>query len=122
MSDRRHRLAHVAPLQDGEVRPGYYRMRLVKGAATSVVRIWYGPPRDPVTGEELDRSWRHHAEVNGVPMPLDRVWPACIGEPIDRETHDFYVADRRWAAQHAPHLPEAQPDQAVDWSTAPLPF
>lgn len=126
MTDRpaqqRHPLAHVAPLVDGEVRAGLYAIRLVKGAPRSAVRIWHGPPHDPVTGEELDRSWRWQATLNGVPCPLDRVWPACVGEPIDKATHDYLAADRRWAAQHAPHLPEAQPDKPVDWATAPLPF
>ena len=122
MTERQHRLAHVAPLVDGEVRAGLYAIRLVKGAPRSAVRIWHGPPADPVTGELLDRSWRWQVTLNGVSCPLDRVWPSCVGDPIDRATYDFLVADRRWAAQHAPHLPEAQPDRPVDWSTAPLPF
>jgi len=38
---------------------GYYLIRLDRARRVSVpVRVWYGPPNDPETGEPLDRSHR----------------------------------------------------------------
>jgi hypothetical protein len=71
---------------------GYYRFRLRSGSVFGGVRIWYGAPLDPVTGEELDRSWRWQALFNGEPIDLDRVWPTCAGDPI---TEDEYQTSTR---------------------------
>ena len=35
---------------------GYYRTRLRSGGVQVGVYIWFGPPFDPETGEELDRG------------------------------------------------------------------
>ena len=52
----------IAPITDTPI-PGFYRMRLRSGGQPVGVRVWFGPPADPVTGEELDRSWRWQATV-----------------------------------------------------------
>lgn len=103
--------------------PGWFRMRLVKGGPTVPARIAYGPQRDPETGLELDRSWLWHGEINGQPDPnptpaptetVMRIWTS--GAPITEAEHDYLAADRAWAAEFAPHLPEANPTRRIDLS------
>lgn len=103
---------------------GFFRFRLHGGAVRGGVRIWYGPPLDPVTGEELDRSWRWQAEFDGEPIPFDRVWPACAGEPITEQEYQRFVARKRWAEQHAPDSAYADRAKRHDplSSSSPLPF
>ena len=103
---------------------GFYRYRLHGGAVRGGVRLWYGPPHDPVTGEVLDRSWRWQAEMDGEPVAFDRVWPGCAGEPVSEDVYRQFVARRKWAEQHAPGSAYAKPGQRYDpLSTAtPLPF
>lgn len=103
---------------------GYYRFRLRGGAVRGAVRIWHGPPLDPVTGEELDRFWRWQAEFDGEAIDIDRVWPACAGEPISEREYREYVARRIWAETHAPESAFAQRGKRLDplSSQNPLPF
>lgn len=81
---------------------GYYRMRLRSGAVKSGIRVWYGPPHDPVTGEELDRSWRWQAMADGEAVDLDRIWPACAADPITEADYLYLLRRREWAQEHAP--------------------
>lgn len=103
---------------------GYYRCRLVSGGVKGGVRLWHGPPHDPVTGEELDRSWRWQAEFDGEYIDLDRVWPGCAGDPITETEYRRYVSRRRWAESHAPETPYAQRNKRIDLldPTTPLDF
>lgn len=101
---------------------GFYQMKLRSGGVMVGVRIWHGPPLDPLTGEELDRSWRWQASINGRPAELDDVWPKCAAEPIDEQEHAYLTERQRWAEAHAPESPQANPKQRVDLLTAPLPF
>lgn len=101
---------------------GYYRMRLRRGAHAVGIRIWNGPPLDPDTGEEMDRSWRWQATCNGRPIELERVWPQCMAEPISKEKHDRLAALQAWGEQRAPDSPQANPRKPIDHLTSPLPF
>ncbi len=103
---------------------GFFRFRMHGGAVRGGVRIWFGPPHDPVTGEELDRSWRWQSEMNGDLVDFDRVWPACAREPISEAEYRAYCARTDWARQNAPHSAYADPMKRIDpLSTAsPLPF
>src|SRR5690606_3204433 len=108
-----HPLAHIAPTGDDPV-AGTYRMRQVKGGVWVGVRIWFGPPADPDRPYHLlDRSWRWQACMNGRRCPVERAWPRCVAEPFSFGQYRYLLADRRWAANHAPGLPEAAPGQAV---------
>ena len=66
------------------------------------VELRFGPPLDPVTGEELDRGWRWMAFVNGEPIAFERVWPMCAGDPITEDEYRRYCARKAWAQEHAP--------------------
>ncbi len=101
---------------------GYYRMRLRSGGIYVGIRIWYGPPLDPVDGTELDRSYRWQATANGQEIPMDRVWPKCADDGIDKAEHDYLKATQAWAQQHAPDSPQANPTQRINPLTAPTPF
>jgi hypothetical protein len=101
---------------------GLYRARLVQGGVYVGVRIWFGPPHDPVTGEQLDRSWRWQATANGELIPLDRVWPRYADKRIDQAEYDYLVAMQRWGEAHAPDSPQANPRRKINLLTAPLPF
>ena len=80
---------------------GFYRMRLRSGAVPCGVRIWHGPPHDPDTGEEMDRSWRWQAEANGDPVDIDDVWPPRRGfSSIDQA--EYRLLCRRMGARACP--------------------
>ncbi len=51
------------------------------------VRIWYGPPFDPDTGDELDRSHRWMAIQDGYEIDPFEVWPWCCHRPITTERY-----------------------------------
>lgn len=121
----RHGPMHAVPaLSVSEPEAGFFRYRLVSGGVRGGVRIWFGPPHDPVTGEEMDRSWRWQAEFDGEPVEFDRVWPACIGDPISEADYRAYCARKEWAQQNAPRSAYAERTRRVDplSSDTPLPF
>lgn len=101
---------------------GFYRARLRSGGMMVGIRIWYGAPHDPVTGDEMDRSHRWQAEANGRYIELDHVWPGCAGEPIDQAEHDHLKSLQDWAVNHAPASSMANPYRKADLLTMPLPF
>jgi hypothetical protein len=54
------------------------------------IKLWYGPPSDPVTGEELDRSWRWQALIDGHETEWYEVWPN--GRPISQGQYEMMLA------------------------------
>lgn len=103
---------------------GFYAVKLRSGAVRMGVQIRFGPPLDPVTGEELDRGWRWMAFLDGEYIELDAVWPACTGEPITEAEYQRFCARKRWAEQEAPQSAYAQRGRKLDpFSVSePLPF
>lgn len=103
---------------------GLYRYRLRSGAIYGAVRIWHGPPLDPVTGEELDRGWRWQATFNGEYIDLERVWPACGRMPIDQAEYDRLTRQAEWARDAAPDSAYADHRKKIDRLSldTPLPF
>jgi len=101
---------------------GLYRMKLVSGGVFVAVRIWFGPPLDPIDGTELDRSPRWQAHANSKPVALDRVWPRCAADPIDAQEYAYLLARKAWGEEHAPGSPQARPDQPINLLNAPFPI
>ena len=104
---------------------GFFRHRLSSQSVAVGVRIHFGPPLDPVTGEELDRSWRWQADVNGEPFDdFDRIWPACLAEPISEADYLIFCKRQDWARENAPDSSYAKPGRKYDplSTTQPLPF
>lgn len=103
---------------------GFYRARLVSGGVRGGVRLWFGPPNDPITGEELDRSHRWQAQFEGEYVDLDRVWPVCAGDPITEAEYREYCARAAWARENAPKSAFADRRKRHDPLSAdtPIPF
>lgn len=93
---------------------GFYRHRFGRDTIEVGVRIWHGPPLDPVTGEELDRSWRWQAEVNGCLVDFERVWPACALNVVSEADYRTFCARQSWAKESAPKSAYAQPGRKID--------
>lgn len=102
--------------------PHLYRVRLVKGAAWSAVKVWYGQPLDPLTSELLDRSPRWQVEVNGtlINEPFDLVMlidgqaPIVKGERIDEVEYRYLLKTHSWAREYEPDAPEANPRKRIN--------
>ena len=118
----RHPAAHVAPLVDGEVRPGLYKVRLVRGAAWSAVRIYFGRPLwlKPTLGRAKG-PWGYYALCNGLPIALSEVWPKCVVWPVPRWEYGYLRRLNRWAARRDPTSPEGAVRSPVDWLRAAPP-
>lgn len=103
---------------------GFYRLRLGQGTVAVGVKVFHGPPLDPITGEELDRSWRWQAHADGEPIDFDRVWPACIRNPISEQDYRRFLSRKAWAREHAPDSAYAETGRKVDHlsNNTPLPF
>lgn len=99
---------------------GFYKMRLRSGAVFVGIRIWFGPPLDPVTREELDRSLRWQALANDRDIDLSRVWPKCADMPIDAGEYAYLTSLEQWGREHAPNSPQANPNQPINLLTAPI--
>jgi hypothetical protein len=99
---------------------GFYRTRLRSGAHPVGIKIWYGPPLDPDTGEEMDRGYRWQAYCNDSYIELDRVWPNCGGDPIDQTEYAYLCDVQRWGEQNASSGPQANPYRPVNLLTAPF--
>lgn len=94
---------------------GFYLHSMASNTVRGAVRIYYGPPLDPVTGEELDRSWRWQADFNGEPVEnFDTVWPACAGNPISESLYRRYCRRLAWAQQEAPDSAYADNRRKID--------
>lgn len=102
---------------------GYFRYRLGSGQPYIGVRVLFGPPTDPYTGEELDRGWRWQLEIQGdryLPSgeahDWNRHWPACAQpeNAITEAEYRGYIAKQAWARQHAPKSAFAEPGRKVD--------
>lgn len=102
-----------APLVDVP-EAGFYRTKLVRGGPWCGVRIWFGAPPDPETGEPLDRSPRWQAEINGNLADIDQVWPYVAGRFIDEAEYRYLTALSKHAKAWDRSLPEAKPTQAID--------
>ncbi len=122
---RTGRFANEAPRQIDRPRPGYFKLRLIKGGPYVPARLWLSPPRDPLTGEMLDRIpgpvvQVAHFPVTDDPRRVAQVWES--GETISPATHAYMCVKADWARTYSPHAPAANPLRRVDLLTAPPPF
>lgn len=101
--------------------PGFYRFRLKRGAPPVGIRIYFGLPLEPWTGEVMDRAPCWNARMNAAWIDIDRVWPAAMKEPIDEAEYRFLAQAANYAVRNDAYDPRAQPHKAVDWSTASVP-
>lgn len=118
-SEFTHRFEGIDASEPAE---GFYRFRLRSGGVFGVVRLRYGPPDDPITGEPLDRSWRWQADFNGEYVDLHRVWPACARNPVTEADYRRAIKRQEWAQEHAPGTAYADPRARHDPLSSPMPF
>lgn len=116
---------------------GFYLIRLDRSRRVSVpVRVWFGPPADPDTGDELDRSPRWQVQVGfqlleeeALPLriggvwiqDLSDVWPSCATDPIDEIDWRYRLERAEWATDHAPEDAYSQLGGRIDPMTCVLP-
>lgn len=122
---RTGRFAGEAPRPVDRPRPGFFRLRLVKGGPYVPARLWIGPPLDPETREPLDRSHRPMVQIADFPATdhpdrVERVW--LYGETISAERFQAMRVRAAWARLHQPDAPIANPLAPVDVSTMRPPF
>ena len=99
---------------------GCYRFKLRRGAPPVALRFWLGPPIDPDTGEEMERSPRWQCRVNGTELvPVERYWPQCARDPISLEEHNRLC---RLSATLDPASPYYDPTRPIDRLKTPMPF
>jgi hypothetical protein len=100
--------------------PGCYLIRLARGGPPVALRIWFGAPLDPDTGEELDRAPRWMAQINGTSLiEFDRVWPECAKRPISDAEHDRIAKASLTVDRSDPFY---DPKRPVDYMKTPMPF
>ncbi len=112
---------------------GHYLVR--RGGRVDIpVRIWFGPPVDPETGEELDRSPRWQVQVGfdrleeepvrvgGIWIEdLTDVWPSCGRFPVDEADYAYRMERATWSAQYDPDDAHAEVGGRIDPMTCTLP-
>jgi len=97
--------------------PGWFAVRQVRRGPEVALQVQHQPTPDPTTGEinwERPHIWTYTLGGKIVHEDMARCPRIWIGREIDQAEYDFLLADRHWAAENAPHTPEAQPDQAGD--------
>ena len=104
---------------------GFYRGKFRSNGALCGLRVWYGAPADPVTGEIMDRSHRWQIEVGGiVAQDIDveaRFWRLCR-ERITENAYQKLCAQAAWARDNAPQSSLADPRRKSNPLTSPLYF
>lgn len=115
---------------------GYFLLQRRRARRVDIpIRIWFGAPLDPDTGEELDRSHRWQIMignrlveqdpffVGGISVTsLADIWPACRNDPIDSEDYAFRIERQEWAAEYDPGDAFATPGGKISPMTVQLPF
>lgn len=116
--------------------PGYYLIRRDRQCRVPLpVRIWWGPPLDPDTGEEMDRSPRWQVAIAGqlvgedeirvgesVYRGLDDFWPKCMAHPISEPDYQHRLERAHWAGLYDPNDPFGDTSAKIDPLTVTLPF
>jgi hypothetical protein len=69
----------------------------------------------------MDRVWRWNAEANGEHIELDRVWPQCVGDPIDEREYAFLSKRTGWAKRNDAYDPMATPRRRTNWDDSTVP-
>lgn len=109
---------------------GFYATRLVRGAIEVPVMVWHGAP--VIAGERQDRSPRWNIAIDGescrfdreqgcrVPLDAHDHWP--LRRRITAPEYAFLRRRSKWARDHAPDHPAANPRQRIDLGALPPRF
>ncbi len=98
-------------------RPGFFKLRLIKGGPFVPARIFLPCPIDPEFGHPMDRSRHLIGEIDGKEVEVERIWLSA--EEIGPAEFAFMTADASWCRNWAPAEPQANPRKPIDARTAP---
>lgn len=99
---------------------GWYKLRLVKHGPWVPARIWVEQDIDEASGELIsDEVMR--CEVDGQYADPGERWLWLAHNPIPESEFNYLTATRRYATDHAPNEPMADPRKAVNWLEVPTP-
>lgn len=117
-------------------REGTYQW-LRRGRPAQPVRILYGRPVDPLTGQAMDRSPRWQMWVAGQLVEPDPiygvdendpfaptwadVWPRCAADTITYGEYRYLLERINYARAHDDADPFGQPGRRIDLRTATVP-
>jgi hypothetical protein len=106
--------------------PGHYVLRITRHGPLLPALIYQrcpmvvpqpgaaGGPHPEDWCRPLDRSPVFQAQINGRPVPIDRVWTARSLRPVSAGEYAFRLGPlRQWAQSHGA-MPEARPHSRVD--------
>ena len=93
---------------------GYYRRKLVSGGVDVAIKIWYGFPYHPETGDISERRWGWHALRDGELVDVFECWPGCSGARITEDEYNFMLADAEHCRQYIPSDPKARPRERIE--------
>lgn len=102
-----------------QVQDGFFKRRLVRGAAWVPARIWREIEKDFVTDKETGFDIVR-CEVDGKPRNALQQWDALQRFPISKADFDYLVANASWAKKYAPDSSAANPLRTIDWLTEEL--
>jgi len=123
------------PITDTPQR-GFYKMSLVRGGIEVPVMIWWGRPI--IDGETQDRAPRWCVAINvfsdridrsdsglrwwRAPIDVELAWPSCAKHPISHHEYAFLRRRTRWAVEHMPDHPAANPYKPMNVAKLPAAF
>jgi hypothetical protein len=105
---------HLEPTRIvGEPEPGFFKVQLQSRGPYYAAKVQYAPSQDPITGEELDRSWFWSVWIDGdlvadpAPCPVVagvfRVWEHGTtisereyAEMIARSVYERHMKFKPW--------------------------
>lgn len=114
---------------------GFYLIQSSRGRRVDVpIRVWFGQPEDPETGEIMDRSPRWQIEIGrqlleDEPMRIGAlwigditdIWPTCMRWPIDEAEYRYRIERASWASAFDPLDPHGEVGSRIDPMTCRLP-
>lgn len=109
---------------------GFYATRLARGGIEVACMVWFGAP--VIDGERQDRAPRWCIAIDGradrldkeqqarVPLDAHDYWP--LNRRISHSEYAFLRRRARWAREHAPDHPAANPYTRIDLGALPPRF
>lgn len=98
---------------------GFFKVRLVKGGPWVGARIWREAQREPVLGALTGNDILRCEIGETLADPLHH-WESMIRNPIQESDYRYLIETARWAREHAPDEPEANPMAPIDWNKVAL--
>jgi hypothetical protein len=111
--------------------PGYYTIRLTRGAIEVPARIFLSCACTVLGGQEqllhdwtlrCDRSPVVIGMICGEPCEAEKVWLSGSLKDISKADYELLLKQTQWDKKYAPDSPLANPRQKMDFLKTKLPF